>query len=109
MNVLKAIGALASIFSVIWLVYQPGFSPLISLLTSLFAFGATFMSKSKNGKGGKAIVAGDESEVSIDNSGTIESGSGGTGGKGGDAIHVAKGVKLNIRNNGAIKGGDAGK
>lgn len=62
----------------------------------------------ENGRGGNAIVAGENAVVDLDNQGLVQAGKGGTGGSGGDAIHVAAGVKLTIVNKGIIAGGDAG-
>jgi len=110
MKLVRIIGILTGIASVLWLIFEPGFEPLIVLLGSLFAYGVTFMSQDKDqkGLGGQAIVGGTGSKIKIQNEGAIEAGSGGIGGQGGDAIHVADGAKINIINNGTIKGGDAG-
>ena len=47
MKLIRIIGILACVVSVLWLAYDPGFEPLIVLVGSLFAYGVTFMSQKK--------------------------------------------------------------
>lgn len=114
MKILRLIGIVVTIISTIWVLVEPGFEPVIVLLSAIFTYGITFMNgkedsdKKQEGKGGNAIVGGVGSGIDMDNQGTVEGGLGGTGGSGGDAIHVADGVKIRILNKGVIKGGDAG-
>jgi hypothetical protein len=92
-----------------WCFIEPTVVPVTSLLAAILAYGGFLMKNKPKGKGGKAIVAGDKSNVEMDNHGQVEAGKGGNGGSGGDAILVRDGVKIRITNHGVIKGGDAGE
>ena len=102
-------GILLITILLVWCFIDPTVVPITSLLAAILAYGGFLVKERLEGKGGKAIVAGDKSDIEMNNHGRVEAGKGGSGGSGGDAIHVSEGVKIKITNHGVIKGGDAGE
>ena len=94
-----------------WTIFDFSWEPVIVFLGSLLTLFGVVMSDKKElqGKGGNAIVGGENSDIEVYNEGEISAGDGGTVGNGGDAFHVSEGVKVRIINQGVIRGGNAGK
>jgi hypothetical protein len=109
MYIFYVLGLLATIAC---FVSVPGWEPVAAFLIVISTLIGTLVMNKKGllGRGGNAIVAGENAAVDLrnDEGGTVIAGKGGTGGSGGDAVYVDPGVKIKIINRGVIAGGDAG-